>query len=394
MKVRYYGHMGSSGYGRAARANCRALLAAGVELEIRPLQPNAHGVVYKCDDEVLRPLLRGDTLLDPTPDVIIVHDLPVDCGLATVATRGPYAGLFDSGVPVIAYTTWEALTAVPAVTTPLREFEEVWVPSSANQTAFNPISFSSSVMGNKLVRILPHAFDEDELEGRRGGGPVHDPTFRFYYIGAWNSRKNPAGLLRAWANAFGPTDKVELVLHSPGASPDSIASAVGMTGLVPEQMAKISPSISHVSDFEIQLMHRMFDCFVTASRGEAWNLPAFDAMLAGRRVITTGGLGSDDFLHETNAEMIPFTRAPANVDVRVMRGGDGAFDFERIGAQGLSARDIWHDPNILSLANSMRGIARTRARDLEVRYSPAERYGYKAVGKMALGYLEELLNRR
>jgi glycosyltransferase involved in cell wall biosynthesis len=394
MKVRYYAHMGTSGYARAAYANCRALLAVGVDLEIRPLASQGSELARVSVTDPTWACLKHDTELDPAPDAIIVHDLPVDCGLATVATRGPYAGLFDSGRPVIAYTTWEAATTEPAIATPLREFAEVWVPSTANQSAFNPISFSSSPLGNKRVRVLPHAFDEDTLEERRDEFNKHPGPFRFYYIGAWNSRKNPAGLLRAWANAFKPTDNVELVLHSPGATGEQVASAVGMTGLLPEQMAKISPSIGRREEREIMLMHRVFDCFVTASRGEAWNLPAFDAMLAGRRVITTGALGSDDFLHGTNAEFIPYTRVPANVDVRLTRSDDGAFDFERIGAQGLSSRDVWHEPNILSLANTMRGIARNRVRNLEVRYNPAERYGYEAVGKQALGYLEELLNSR
>lgn len=378
MRVRYYGHVGQqSGYGRAALDNCHALLAAGVSLEIRPIVPKGAAGVRIPDDRIRACCKRDDEL--GQADIVIVHDLPVSVPETADAALGT-AKEDCVEAKWIAYTTWEACTAPGGVTTPLNRFDEVWVPSIANRNAFQAIP---------NCRVLPHAFDETSLERRRAPWAKVEP-FRFYFIGAWNSRKNPTGLLRAWAHAFTRSDNVELVLHSPGVTANQVALGIAMTGLSPDEMARITPINRYVTD-EFA-MHSGTDCFVTAARGEAWNLPAFDAMLAGRRVIATGGLGSDDYLSGTNADLIDSYRVPASVDIRMLEStGDGAFRCERVGAQGLDARSVWLEPDYLDLASAMRAFARARNRDLEVRYDPIERYGYEAVGKRALAYMTELL---
>ena len=47
-------------------------------------------------------------------------------------------------------------------------------------------------------------------------------------------------------------------------------------------MARVIPRDRYIDDQALFALHAKSDCFVSASRGEAWNLPAFDAMLAGK----------------------------------------------------------------------------------------------------------------
>src|SRR5688572_4829859 len=109
MKVRYYGHIGQkTGYGRAASDLCMALLGAGVELEIRPLSPPLQRV-FSDPYLPLASCVRLEPELDPNPDAVIVHTIPVDCrNIQDIVMSGPSPS--RTSAPWIAYTTWEART--------------------------------------------------------------------------------------------------------------------------------------------------------------------------------------------------------------------------------------------------------------------------------------------
>ena len=256
-------------------------------------------------------------------DAVIVHTLPGDCHrVLEIAElrRG-------AGPKLIAYTTWEALTAPQEIVRPLYDsFDEVWTPSQPSARAFGANGLHGTVgereSASMRTRVIPHCYD-DAVD--RPSDEYSDPDkFRFYWVGAWSARKNPGGLIRAFALAFYPSARVELVLHSPGTSMEVFVAALAATGLQQRELPPIVLSNQHLSAESLATLHRSADCFVTAARGEAWNLPAFDAMLAGRHVISQYGLGSDEFLVDTSADLIDGWESPAQVDVSYCaRGGRG-----------------------------------------------------------------------
>lgn len=412
MKIRYYSHIGRiTGYGRAAADLCMALLSTGqIDLEIVPIgrAALAEASVALERYQPLRACLRNDDELSP-PDVCIVHTLPLDCvkvmDHAQSGQQGHagFAGFtaLDPEIPWVAYTTWEGCgTAPDQVLQALASFEQVWTPSYASSRALGPIvDIQRSRDGSSAWsrhKIIPHAFDPATLEERRrtraervaidrGGVP-----YRFYYSGAWTSRKNPAGILRAWGRAFTKNDHVELVLHSPGASQEAYVVAMHQTGLYAQDMAPVLFDSQSLSEADYWALHHQGDCFVTATRGEAWNLPAFDALLAGRHVIHPCGMGADDFLENTSAAMYGGMWAPASVDVAITERMANGVKMSMVGAQGLSSRSTWLEPNLTTLSDLMRAAARDLNCDLKVDYDLAARYGYSAVGRTALSALEEL----
>jgi glycosyltransferase involved in cell wall biosynthesis len=377
VKVRYYGHVGErSGYGVAARAMCRALVTAGVELEIRPIERRTSlAVLDEGSNLLLAPYLRRpDELTEP--DVAIVHTLPLDC--ASV----PFEGHLEE-TPWVAYTTWEAMSPVPDVMVSLLStFDQVWVPSSATERTF------MGTADEVTTRVMPHAYDPDLMYS--DGTAEASGRFRFLYVGAWTSRKNVAGLLRAWAMAFSSADPVELWIHSAGASQEAFGVALHQTGLLPEQLAKVRLLNEPLTPQQMTSQYRMTDCFVTASRGEAWNLPAFEAMLHRRHVIAPSPAGSDDFLRDTSADLIGGMAVPAGVDVKVTGKTGAGLNLEIVGAQGLTSRAKWLEPDLVRIAEAMRDTFATKRRDLRVKYNPEDRYSYEAVGKLALEHLEDL----
>lgn len=386
VKVRYYGHVGQmTGYGKAAEAMCMAFLTAGCELEIRPLSPFEKVVIDR--DLPLARCLRRDYELTP-PDVVIVHTLPLDC--AHVAHHAQLA-LLD--VPLIAYTTWEG-GEVPqdVLGAGLACFDQVWVPSSvtAERVEYTMLTMSTP----SIVKVMPHAFDEATLEARRKerAGDDRDRRFAFYYVGAWTARKNPEGVVRAFTRAFDRRDEVVLLLQCANASEVDYALALHRTGFTRDDAA-IRFMSKPASDQDIVNLHIDADCFVTATRGESWNLPCFEAVLAGRMVISTKGIGSDDYLTPTNALAVAGTPQPAGGDARTVSNKDGQLHLSVVGAQGMTTKTTWIEPDLVQMARHMRTVYETKQRWLapgSYHYDLVATYGYKAVGARARKLLEEL----
>lgn len=393
MKVRYYGHAGqTTGYGIAAEHTIRALLRVGIDVEIRTLAPYH---TLQWSELPLTSYLRTDEQLDPAPDVVIVHTVPTACTqvVAVALQEGSLVlgRTFDhpddvgNGIPVVAYTTWECDSpAPPMMLEAMSLFDQVWTPSLQSLVGFRGLhSFERPVI------VVPHAYDFDRHidTPNRIAKPGDSKRHRFYYVGAWNYRKNPAGVVRAYAHAFAPKDNVELLLHLPGSNKETLAYAMCATGIAPEDFPAFRVTFDHVPRENIDMLHQHADCFVTATRGEGWNLPAFEAMVAGRMVIAPMYMGHDDFLSGTSARLYPSHAVPASFDV--VKTGEN--QIQPHGAQGASGKDLFREPYLLALASHMREVYEQRQRSIEVRYSPRERYGYDAVGQKMKTALEAVL---
>src|SRR5262249_22112581 len=142
-----------------------------------------------------------DHELDPNPDLVIVHTLPMDC--ATVLAKVEEAqGLLPERTKLVAYTTWEGASAIPmAMAQSLHvDFDQIWVPSKkvasyvAQGLAATMVASADSVdIANRKTKVVAHAFDPAVLPAWRRPNEEDDRPrpYRFYYVGAWNSRKNP-----------------------------------------------------------------------------------------------------------------------------------------------------------------------------------------------------------
>ena len=243
-------------------------------------------------------------------------------------------------------------------------------------------------MARSTVKVLKDVRGFAPCELRR-----NDNAYRFYYVGAWTARKNVEGIIRAYLRAFGKDDPVELAIHSAGASPDACRLASLTTGIAPEDCPPLLFTYQRESTSFIRDLHARGNCFVTASRGEAWNLPAFDALLAGNHIIAPRWLGSDDFLVETDADLYESHIVPAFGDVRLVTRPDtppGYAVAQYMATQGMTIASDWHDPDIAQLADRMRVAFLTNKRRLRVDYSPAQRFGRRAVGAQIKALLEGL----
>lgn len=404
MKIRYYSHAGlQTGYGRAATELALALAQhPQIELELVTIPTST---APPLDERGIRflPYLRhtpscphDGPKADPNPDIIIIHTLPGDC-----ARLGSKEDLWHPDrchIPVVAYTTWEGFTAAPAIKEPLRRFAQVWLPSEA---ARHPLTVGAAPLAYERTRILPHAFDPALVVPRRRA--ELDDSFRFYYVGAWTPRKNPEGLLRAFLHAFRKDDPVELILRSTVSLEDSMI-ALASSALEQSELPTVSFLRDPLTEAELWQLHADADCFVTASRGEAWDLGAFEAMLARRHIITPA-LGSMEFLgrERTSATILgPIDQRAMPCFARVQ--SDACYSPYKpppappIGYQmtvttptGMTGHDLWLEPDLARLSELMYRAFSLRQRELRVDYDPAQHFSRSAVANTAVTYLENLI---
>jgi glycosyltransferase involved in cell wall biosynthesis len=410
------GHVGQqSGFGRSATDFCRALLRAGVRVDIAAMS----------ESRWLPPDLEPHRVASATMhrDAVIVHTLPLHCEKTL-----DLAAQWGDAKKRIAYTTWETMTAPEHIALSLKAFDEVWTPSIASQYALSRHSGAYSPDDHaddaplEHVAVIPHCFDPKDpfieralyrqgksdtmgmgtvvRHGRalgRARASSSEPV-RFYWIGAWNARKNPHAVLRAFAHQFSNRDDVELVMHSSGADAFQCYAALAQTGIPQNELPPISIHTQSLTDEEIWAMHMNGDVFVSASRGEAWNLPAFEAMLAGKVVIATKGLGSDDFLdseaqispnadYRTNALMVHSRQDIAWDMVKAGSQHGGAITFASTGVPGLTSKCLWSEPNNVDLALEMHHAANNMVRrgtTGEMFYDPIKAFGYETVAKLMI----------
>jgi hypothetical protein len=383
MLIRYFGPVGiPGGYGRAANETCMAILAAGLDLEIQTYHPSAGpGRTNYLHEryQSLVPHIRDDnTAPRPHPDVVIVHTLPMDCAkvLEVARIREHYPSAY-----CVAYTTWEGAFPPPqAMVDALDAFDTVWSPSSQLMSEFPALQG----LWHKRHKIVPHAYDDQTIPADRFRPPG---AFRFYTIGTWTVRKNLQGLIMAYLRAFDRDENTSLLIQSFGADPYALLMlCVASMGKHPRDLPAISLMTEWIDEGGIASLHGNCDCFVTASRGEAWHFPAFDAMLARRHIIAPLDQGSDEYLMDTSAWRYRTTLAPATAEAEVVPGTD--FRVRRVGTD-LTCRDNWREPDITELSVLMRRARAECVTDLHVAYDPAQRYGRAAVGQLIRRHLEE-----
>lgn len=388
MRIRYYCHAGlETGFGRAALDYALALARhGGVELDLR-LLPSTSSLPER-GRELAKCVNAGGE-----PDVVLVHTLPRDCYRVI-----QIEGLHD--IPNVAYTTWEALSLPEQIGWDLFEFDAVATPSYRSATPIRErfASYFDTGLGMhrieaeciNTVKIVPHTYDPAVLTPFGDNDNTDRGFYDFYYVGAWNRRKNVDGLVRAFIHAFGDDPTVHLDLRCAGAPRHAFLGACAAAGHPDPK--NIHFDNARISDERMRDVVRISECFVTATRGEAWNLPAFEALIGNRHVIAPANMGHEDFLARTSADLVDVTPTPAALDVSMEELPNGALRVAVSGPTGITSRVEWLEPDLIALSHAMQAARARRARTIESEYDVARRFSYEAVAPQLIAVLEEARN--
>ncbi len=254
--------------------------------------------------------------------------------------------------------------------------DELWVPSHAAK-----ISCENS--GVKIpVKVAPHSLDMSGYKSSTAGNKVQEmlSTFNFAFIGEFIERKNLQALIKAFhmefqfqepVNLFIKTSKVELpqmqefVKH--------IKSGLKIRNRYREEI--IITGRLEKEDY-ISVLSQCHS-FVMPSRGEAFCIPALEAMALGIPVIYTEETGMDDFCV---GSAVPSKATPCFGAVTTLPNLD-------------TANSDWREIDVTALCAAMRQAYQTWNSDeekinREKVMDVAKTYDHKPIGYK----MKELLN--
>lgn len=288
MKILYVSHhKEGTGWGQAAIDYILSMDSVGLDVVPRAVKINNR------KPELPNRILQLERKSAQGCDICIQHVLPhlmdfnphFDKNIALYATE---TDNFSS-------TSWSRY---------INNMDEAWVINEDGKQA----SINSGV--DIPIKIVPHASDFRKF--KRNYEPIDIPcdseSFVFYFVGDMNKRKNLEAFIKAFHSEFDVSEPVSILIKtsSEGLSSDECAKAVRNLCMRVKSELKLHKDLnSYKEDFivtdylteeNMYRLHNSCDCFVMPSYGEAWCIPAFDAMGFGKTPICTNTGGMKDFI--------------------------------------------------------------------------------------------------
>jgi len=127
-----------------------------------------------------------------------------------------------------------------------------------------------------------------------------DRPFRFLFVGKYEERKSCQETISAFAQSFGNSPDVELVIKTH-------YMKKGLTD-VEQQITKLN--LNNVGAIigavdNLQYIYNQCDILVAPTKGEAWGLPIIEAAASGLPIITTYYSGHTEYLQHITNSVVP-----------------------------------------------------------------------------------------
>jgi glycosyltransferase involved in cell wall biosynthesis len=360
-----------SGYAAGGRAFLRGLVEEGARVRLEPNLWNSREAIDAAEKRALIALSETDL---PSVDASIQHTI---------------GRLFDPYVPgrVRVGRTMFETDRIPADwVARCNSLDEIWVPTEHNRE-----SFAAAGVDPARLAVIPEPFELDRLD--RGALPLELPEAHgtiFLAAFDWSLRKGWDALLSAWCEAFDASDDVTLVLKV-WATSRGIGTAEIQQELLAE-LARLGRDPAAIADLvivedllsapDMARLYSACDAVVAPTRGEGWGRPLVEAMAMGKPVIATAWSGPSAFVDESVGWPIGFDLVPVSAAAAA--------------EVPIFAGHRWAEPRVDDLCAAMRDV---HARPDEARARGAaavlrvERYDQRAVARLALARLAELVRR-
>ncbi len=394
------------GTSAAVRLHARALAAQGVPLLLKSISHvvvNEHGAIEpvhivglpdEVRAEVGHLLLTSIRYGAPVIKHVVVRSaehlrkLIVPNGAIPPTDDLEYIAKWRAAIyaNVILYTVWERDRVEPEIIRQLGRAAEVWVPCEHNQAMLIAHGLSN-------VYVVPHPYDPaDPICRLIERKPQTDQVVRFYSIGRWEPRKGFVEMIEAFLRAFKPGERVLLTIKYGGSgswndypTPDqaiTLGIAASSNGWTEETAHKhITLIDGKLKRSRIIELHFRNNIYVSASHGEGWALPAFEAKLSGNRMVHVPWGGTADF-RGSNDVSVPYQKGPVHP----------SYGWERDAE--------WATYNVLDLAACLRFAAKEFWEEVPWAarfFRPVDmvgRFSMDAVGKLMLERVRHVLKGR
>jgi hypothetical protein len=293
------------------RRNALALNQAGVPVHLQSSRMGYNPTV-KGEDRHLREQLTALMQSSFSKRAVQIHHLePVEGALTLIVTHQwlPKETLALVNQRRIVFAVWERNGLCDEDVEALKRVGMVWTACDRNKEML--LNY-----GIERVEVIgvPHWPDDPLLKlrskPRRRGPP------RFYHIGKWEPRKNAHGIIGAFLSEFSPGE-AHLWLKTTvfGPNVEGYPSSYNHSTTEWYETDRVKANgwteeliLRHIFIIEEDMprsqmvnLHDTGDIYVSLSHGEGWDLPAYDAKLAGNLMVYTpsGGpqmfAGAEDF---------------------------------------------------------------------------------------------------
>ncbi len=335
MKILYIGpYRQQDGWGNASRLFLSALNKTGHDITIKPIFMGSSKIEGSLGPEL-------DTLESnrfDNYDVLIQHTLPDY--FEYHGDFGKNIGMFFSETGSLQYTNWISQCNL---------LDEIWVSSYIERDNL----LDSGV--TKPIKIVPIPTDVKKYQQSYDKliVPQFEKIFNFYFVGEYIQRKNIPALLMAFNLEFGQAEPVNLVIktNKGGVHPVQLLQQVQADIKHLKETLRVYHDLSRypvetiITDFlseqDMCKLHTSCDCFVMPSRGEAWSLPAMDALGFGKPVISTSNIGTSQFVNNENGWNVLSHTAPVLASDPPM-------------VNLYTGRETWQNIDIIALRAAMR----------------------------------------
>jgi glycosyltransferase involved in cell wall biosynthesis len=267
---------------------------------------------------------------------------------------------------------------------------EVWVPCRRNR-----LVLVQAGMPEDRVHVIPHPYDPDDLPLfdkwlATAPKPGDGHLFQFLTVGKWEPRKAQHELIGGFLLAFKPTDKVRLAVKTasfgrwsdyPVGPVESVRQWLE-NGFIKENgwtlgnvQKAVLPIIDPMPREGLVALHCHADCYVSSSRSEGFDLSAFDAKLAGKRMLYVRGSGGpEDFAQPDDITVEP---SSGLATVHPQYGWEGA---------------RWSGHTVADIGEALRRAYEARGGPAQERVLPS-RFSPESVGKIMRERIEAIIER-